>query len=165
MLLPLLKPGGHIVIGLYNRYGRLLTDLRRQVFRCTRGRLKWIDPILRSGLLSRTQRQAWFADQYSHPHESKHTVGEVIQWFDRTGTEFVRCVFPQTLVDVDNMFESQTLPAKADRFFTQAREAIVGGREGGLFLMIGRKDSAAARREYADCDAKKPDRMHDAVPR
>ncbi len=35
-LLPLLKPGGHIVIGLYNRYGRLMTDTRRRIFRLTR---------------------------------------------------------------------------------------------------------------------------------
>jgi SAM-dependent methyltransferase len=156
-LLPLLKPGGHIVVGLYNRYGRLQTDLRRQVFRCTGGRMKWIDPILRSGALGEAQRQAWFADQYLHPHESKHTVGEVIQWFDNTGVEFVRCIFPHTLADVDNLFESQMQPAKADRFFIQAREAIVGGREGGLFLMIGRKSS--------NCNAEESARIHSAVER
>ncbi len=154
-LVPLLKPGGHIVVGLYNRYGRLLTDLRRQVFRCTGGRLKWIDPILRSSSLGKTQRQAWYADQYFHPHESKHTIGEVIQWFHGTGIEFVRCIFPQTLGDVDNLFESQMQPAKADRFLIQAREAITGGREGGLFLMIGRKSS--------NCDAEKSERIHSVV--
>jgi 2-polyprenyl-3-methyl-5-hydroxy-6-metoxy-1,4-benzoquinol methylase len=46
-LVPLVKPGGHIIIGLYNTYGRLLTDLRRQVFHITGGRARWIDPILR----------------------------------------------------------------------------------------------------------------------
>jgi len=165
ILVPLLKPGGHIVIGLYNRYGRLLTDLRRQVFRGTGGRLRWIDPILRSGSLGETQRQAWFADQYSHPHESKHCIGEVIWWFDSTGVEFVRCVCPGTLADVDNLFESQPRPAKADRFFIQAREAITGSREGGLFLMIGRKGGEAARRESADCNARKSEEIHSAVPR
>ena len=38
-LIPLLRPGGHIIIGLYNTYGRLMTDLRRRVFRLTGGRL------------------------------------------------------------------------------------------------------------------------------
>ncbi|MHC4432562.1 MAG: class I SAM-dependent methyltransferase, partial [Planctomycetota bacterium] len=146
-LVSLLKPGGHIVIGLYNRYGRLLTDLRRQVFRATGGRLRWIDPVLRSGSplrgkLSEAQKQVWFADQYAHPHESKHTIGEVIQWFDNTDVEFVRCVLPRTPGDVDDLFESQARPKKAARFFMQAREAITGGREGGLFLMIGRKGRA-----------------------
>ena len=164
-LLLLLKPGGHIVIGLYNRYGRLLTDLRRQVFRGTRGRLKWIDPVLRSGSLSETQRQAWFADQYSNPHESKHTIGEVIQWFDRAGIEFVRCVFPHMLADVGDLFEPQEQPTKADRFLTQARAALAGGREGGLFLMIGCKGGEAAHRESADSNVKKSKRTHSAVPR
>ncbi|MEA3225553.1 MAG: carbamoyltransferase C-terminal domain-containing protein, partial [Planctomycetota bacterium] len=164
ILLPLLKPGGHVVIGLYNRYGRLLTDLRRRVFRCTGGRFKWIDPILRSGSLSKAQKQAWFADQYSHPHESTHTIGEVIQWFDRSGVEFVRCVFPEMLADVDHLFEAQTQPAKMDRFFTQAREAFAGGREGGLFLMIGRK-GAADRCKYANCGTRKSERIKSAASR
>jgi SAM-dependent methyltransferase len=138
-LLRLLKPGGHVVIGVYNRYGRLLTDLRRRVFRRTNGRFRWIDPILRSSSHSKAQRQAWFADQYCHPHESKHTIAEILQWFGRTGIEFVRCVFPGMLPGIGNLFESQTSPTAADRFFIQAREAVSGGREGGLFLMIGRK--------------------------
>ena len=166
-LVSLLKPGGHIVIGLYNRYGRLLTDLRRQVFRGTGGRLRWIDPVLRSGSplrgkLSETQKQAWFADQYRHPHESKHTIGEVIQWFDSTGVEFVRCVCPGMLADVDNLFESQPRPAKADRFFIQAREATTGGREGGLFLMIGRKGRAGDDGPRG-CSARESERIHTAA--
>lgn len=139
MLISMLKPGGHIVIGLYNRYGRLPTDLRRRLFRATGGRLKGIDPVLRSSSLSAEQRRAWFRDQYSHPHESKHTVGEVIGWFDREGVEFVRCVFPATLSQVGNLFESQIRPTRADRFFMQTREMVAGRGEGGLFLMIGRK--------------------------
>ena len=45
---------------------------------------------LRDGRLSRDKERAWFADQYRHPHESKHTMGEVLDWFDRTGLSFVR---------------------------------------------------------------------------
>jgi len=150
MLIPLIKPGGHILIGLYNRYGRLPTDLRRRLFRCTGGRLKWIDPVLRRSSLSAKQRRAWFADQYCHPHESEHTVGEVIRWFDSTGVDFVRCVFPRTLKHVDGLFESQARPTPADRFFTQGREMIAGGREGGLFLMIGRKPAVPGNSDACD---------------
>lgn len=38
------------------------------------------------------QKQLWFADQYEHPHESKHTIGEVLGWFDRTGFEFLNSI-------------------------------------------------------------------------
>ena len=81
-LLPMLKPGGYIVIGLYNTYGRLMTDTRRRLFRLTGNRLKWIDPILRRRDRSEAKVRAWFADQYCHPHESKHTMDEVLGWFD-----------------------------------------------------------------------------------
>jgi len=160
MLLPLLKPGGHIVVGLYNRWGRLPTNLRRQFFRATGGRLKCIDPVLRGGSLSAEQRRAWFADQYRHPHESKHTVGEVLQWFDRTGVEFVRCVFPGASANVGDLFESQSRPARADRFFMQVREMVAGGGEGGLFLMIGRKPVATAQSESAARGVEESQRLH-----
>jgi SAM-dependent methyltransferase len=168
-LLRLLKFGGHIVIGMYNRYGRLMTDLRRQVFRGTGGRVKWIDPILRRGSHSKAQRQAWFADQYSHPHESKHTIGEVLQWFDHTGIEFVRCVLPSRsggpLPDVGNLFEPQARPSALDRFFVQIREAATGGREGGLFLMVGRKPGVAAPCESAARSVEESARIHSVLPR
>lgn len=157
-LLPLLKPGGHIVIGLYNRYGRLLTDLRRHVFHRTGTRAKWIDPILRSGSHSEAQKQAWFADQYSHPHESKHTIGEVLQWFNSTKIEFVRCVLSMRsagpLLDGSSLFEPQAPGTTLNRFFVQAREVVTGSREGGFFLMIGRKPSVNATAKPATIGVK-----------
>jgi SAM-dependent methyltransferase len=142
-LLPLLKRGGYIGIGLYNRYGRLLTDLRRQVFRLSRGHAKWIDPILRRRMRGEAQSRAWFADQYCHPHESKHTIGEVIQWFDRTGIEFLRgvpSVTPKVMpLDGTNLFTPERRGTTLDHFLVQTREVFAGSREGGYFLMIGRK--------------------------
>jgi SAM-dependent methyltransferase len=42
-----LRPGGFIVIGLYNTYGRLLLDLRRLLFRINGDRLTWLDYFMR----------------------------------------------------------------------------------------------------------------------
>ena len=143
-LVPLVNPGGYIIIGLYNVYGRLLTDLRRQVFRFTGGRAKWIDPILRSSSLSDHKRRAWFADQYRHPHESKHTFGEVLNWFDETGIRFIRGV-PAMRYEDDglagcSLFEPQPRGTTLDRFVAQATQVFGSGqREGGFFVMIGRK--------------------------
>ena len=142
-LLPLLKPGGHCVVGLYNKYGRLMTDLRRQVFRLTGGRGKWIDPVLRNGWQGEAKSRAWFADQYRHPHESKHTVGEVLRWFDECGIEFVRgvpSISPEKQrFNSANLFDPEPRGTRLDHVLTQAREVISGSREGGFFLMIGRK--------------------------
>ena len=143
-LVPLVKPGGHIVIGRYNVYGRLMTDLRRQMFRLTNGHAKWIDPQLRKMGLSEGKRRAWFADQYCHPHESKHTFGEVLGWFDNNGLEFV-CGVPaltpdSNILDSASLFESQPRGTAFDRGVVQAMEIFgAGQKERGFFVMIGRK--------------------------
>jgi SAM-dependent methyltransferase len=148
-LLPLLKPGGTIVIGLYNRFGRLMTDLRRLAFRATGGRGKWIDPMLRQVMRSEGKRRAWFADQYRHPHESKHTTDEVLGWFDETGVEFVRGVPSVTptydpIGEVD-LFAPRPRGSSLEHAVAQLGQVFGSGqREGGLFVMIGRKPARAA---------------------
>ena len=150
-LLPLLKPGGHMVVGLYNRYGRLATDMRRQLFRLTSGRLQWVDPVIRALPGAKAKRAAWFADQYRHPHESKHTIGEVLRWFDETGLEFVRgvpSVIPEPgTLEQANLFGSTRRGSALEHAVVQAGEIVNGAREGGFFVMIGRKPGAAERPE------------------
>ena len=139
----LVKPGGYIVIGLYNKYGRLMMDLRRKIFQLTGGRAKWIDTYLRSRRMSAEKRRAWFNDQYRHPHESKHTIGEVLEWFDETGFEFARGV-PSVTTNGNGLgrgilFEPSGKGTKLDHFLVQSREIVTGSREGGFFIMIARK--------------------------
>jgi SAM-dependent methyltransferase/uncharacterized protein YbaR (Trm112 family) len=141
-LLPLLRPGGYIIIGLYNRWGRVLLDLRRVVFQLTRGRGKWLDTHLRSSTLSEAKRRAWFADQYCHPHESRHTIGEVLEWFAESGLKFVRGIPSVLAFDYSsngNLFQFMRPGTKVDHFLAQTRQIIGGSREGGFFLMIGQK--------------------------
>jgi carbamoyltransferase len=147
-LLPMLKPGGHIVIGLYNKYGRLATDTRRALFRLTGGRARWIDPILRGGPKAAGKREAWFADQYRHPHESKHTTDEVLGWFDECGLDFVRGV-PSVIPGPEkldgDLFEPRPRGTALEHFVAQVNQIVTGNREGGFFLMIARKPLAAAQ--------------------
>jgi SAM-dependent methyltransferase len=149
-LLPLLKPGGHIIIGLYNTYGRLMTDLRRKIFRLTNGAAKWIDPYLRSAPISQAKRRAWFADQYLHPHESKHTIGEVLQWFEQAGLVFVRGV-PSVInreedLEATGLFTPSGAGSAWDHFCVQTKQTVAGSREGGFFIMIGKLPARAAQR-------------------
>ncbi len=39
----LVKPGGYVLVGLYHRYGRLATDVRRRIFDMTGDRMRWLD--------------------------------------------------------------------------------------------------------------------------
>jgi carbamoyltransferase len=147
-LVPLVRPGGHIIIGLYNRYGRVAMNVRRGIFRLTGGRGRWLDPYLRTGL-GAEKRRAWFADQYQHPHESTHTIGEVLRWFDEAGLEFVRGIPSVTAegeqVPQGSLFEPGPRGSTLDHFMSQARQVVTGNREGGFFLMIGRRPAAGAR--------------------
>jgi ubiquinone/menaquinone biosynthesis C-methylase UbiE len=59
----LVRPGGYVLIGLYHRYGRLITDARRVVFRITGDRLLSLDPVLRSAEVSSAKKRAWLVDQ------------------------------------------------------------------------------------------------------
>jgi len=138
----LVKPGGYILIGLYNRYGRFLTDVRRKIFNLTGDRMKFLDRSWRDTGKGITARWTWYLDQYRNPHESKHTYGEVLQWFDRTGFTFVSSLpritpFP-TEPDHDGIFTPQPRGSLLDRGLVQAH-LLFSGKEGGFFLMIGKR--------------------------
>ena len=92
----LVKPGGYLLVGLYHRYGRLATDIRRWVFNATNDRFMFLDRHAVDSRVSAAKRRSWFMDQYKNPHESKHTVGEVLGWLDRIGFEFVHAI-PKTV--------------------------------------------------------------------
>ncbi len=142
-LTSLLAPGGYIIVGLYNKYGRWLTDVRRQFFRLTGGRFRGLDPHLRSQPMSESKRDAWFADQYAHPHESKHTVGEVLRWFSACGLQFIRGVPPLTCdavpVQEEGLFVPTRPGGRLSHFVAQARQVFTGSREGGFFIMVAKK--------------------------
>ncbi len=148
-LVPLVRPGGHLIVGLYNSWGRLLSSARREIFRLTGGRGRWLDPILRRPGMSDSKRRAWFADQYRHPHESKHTFGEVLRWFASEGLEFVRGV-PAMRPEDDglagaSLFEPMPAGTALDRLVAQAMSALSAGqKEGGFFVMIGKKPERGA---------------------
>jgi 2-polyprenyl-3-methyl-5-hydroxy-6-metoxy-1,4-benzoquinol methylase len=137
---PLVKPGRYVVVGLYNRYMRISTHLRRLLSRFVD--IRRIDPIVRRFRTPQKQ-QTWFLDQYRNPHETDHSITEVIGWLEANGFEFVSSI-PSTRL-------GQTGEAVARPFARVARGSIVEtvlaqimaiptfGREGGLFIVIGRR--------------------------
>jgi carbamoyltransferase len=139
----LVKPGGHIVIGSYNTYGRLGVDARRVFFRLTGGRMRWVDPYIRKVRMSPEKEDAWFHDQYLHPNETKQSMGEILGWFDRAGIEFVNAV-PKTTpwesyTEEERLFEKAMRGGKFERALVQLQMIKTGNQEGGFFIMIGRK--------------------------
>ncbi len=139
----LVKPNGHAIVGLYHRYGRLITDLRRLVFRASGERFTFLDPNLRSRDLGSEKRRAWFRDQYRHPHESKHTIGEVIRWLERTGFQFVKSFPPskpfQPVSETEALFDPEEPGNRLERFAAELGMTLRGSREGGFFVVVARK--------------------------
>lgn len=139
-LAQLARPGGIIVLGVYNAFARIPLRVRRFVARLTRFRIVPFDPVLRERQVDAARREAWMRDQYQHPEEHRHTLAEVQRWFGENHVDFLR-TFPSTVFDD----ESDDLFARAaDNWMLEAWLAQIGwmstlGREGGLFFTIGRR--------------------------
>ncbi len=141
----LVRPNGYILVGLYHRYGRLITDLRRILFRVSE-RLTFLDPNLRRADRNSGRWRAWFMDQYKHPLESKHTIGEVLGWLERAGFSFVTSIPRskpfQPLSGPIQLFEPEAPGNRLERLAVELPMAFRGSREGGFFIVIGRKNAA-----------------------
>ncbi len=143
-LVDLLRPGGHVVLGLYNRYGRIPTKLRGYAIRALgleRGSL--LDPVVRKDRRNQRRRRAWLRDQYFHPLERTHTVDEVLAWFARAGLAFVngvpKFVFGEAFASDEQLFVRGIAGGRIEHLFCQLGWAFTHGWEGGLFVLIGRK--------------------------
>jgi SAM-dependent methyltransferase len=138
----LVKPGGVILIGLYNRYSRLVTDFVRLMLRISGDRVRFLDPRLRDKNADKVRQHTWFMDRFKNPHESKHTIAEVQDWFEVSGFEFLNSIpkaSGQSFSVLEKLFEPHPKGSKVEQFTVQLRELLSGGRDGGLFVMIGRK--------------------------
>jgi SAM-dependent methyltransferase/uncharacterized protein YbaR (Trm112 family) len=141
----LVKPGGLILIGLYNKIGRLPTDFRRLLFRAVGDRLLFLDDHMRNKTYNQARKRAWFMDQYKHPHESKHTFGEVLEWFDSNGFEFLCSIpklDPSPFTSEEQLFAPHPRGNVATRFIAELEILLKGGVDGALFIMIARKKAA-----------------------
>lgn len=139
-----LKKNGYVLVGLYNKFGRLRTFIRKffsKIF--GNNYLSIFDPILRKLKISDAEKKAWINDQYFHPIESTHTLDEVILWFKDNNIKYVnslpQCDFEYDL-DFKNLFEEKSLGDSYSRIFNQICMIFnqLGG-DGGLFFVIGRK--------------------------
>ncbi len=142
----LVRPGGFLLVGLYHRWGRLITDFRRFVFRTTGNRFTGLDPNLRAGGFRQAKWKAWFMDQYKNPHESKHTIGEVMGWLREIDFQFVTSLPRsrpfQPFTEGDGLFRPEPPGNWLERQMVELGMVRNGSREGGFFIVIGRRPKA-----------------------
>jgi len=136
----LARPGGMIILGLYNAIARIPLRLRRVVARLSNYRFTLFDPVLRDRSHEPARREAWLRDQYQHPEEHRHTLGEVQGWFAENDVEYIRA-YPSALLagQSDDLFASAVDVWNPEQWLAQLGWIRTLGHEGGLFVTIGRK--------------------------
>jgi 2-polyprenyl-3-methyl-5-hydroxy-6-metoxy-1,4-benzoquinol methylase len=138
-LVRLARPGGTIVVGLYNRVARLPTRLRRVVVRYVPSAAILFDTVLRDRADQPARYAAWLRDQYQHPEEHRHTVAEVQRWFADDGVDYLR-TYPSVVLDdePDDLFTPAADDWRVEGWLAQLGWIWSLGREGGLFVTIGK---------------------------
>lgn len=138
----LAKPGGYVIVGLYNAFSRQLHYARVGLYRLTGLTSRVLDPHF-TKMSARGKRDAWFQDQYCHPHETCHTLSEVLGWMEEDGLEFVNSIpKPQvgpSLSADEQLFAPHHAGTALGRIVSQVADMKSGYSEGGFFIVIGRR--------------------------
>lgn len=138
----LAKPGGMIVLGLYNTFARIPMRLRRLVARLSGYRFIPFDPVLRDRNNELARRDAWLQDQYRHPEEHRHTLAEVQGWFAENGIHYVRA-YPSAMLsqETEELFADTADNWRLEGWLAQLGWIGTLGHEGGLFVTVGRRET------------------------
>ncbi len=136
------SPGGYVIIGLYNRYGRIPSWLRKQFYRAWPARGQRGDYVMRKVIKSAEKRRIWWEDQYNNPHETWHSVGEVLRWFRDSGIEYINAFPPITLGGREHareLFKPTRAGIPLEHLAVQLGWMFTIAGEGALFDMIGQR--------------------------
>jgi len=104
------KPGGIVVVSLYNSYSRCILRMKQTVCKILGGdnidkRVEWGEKLFRGTLRKLDERYHGINtkqiayDIFGFPHESLHSVKEVLDWFDKTNVKFKGAFAPLRLRD------------------------------------------------------------------
>ena len=142
VLIKSLKNEGYVLIGLYNKFGRIRTVFRRYMFKIFGSKyLDIFDPTLRNLKNNEEERKAWIRDQYIHPIESLHTIDNVLEWFNENDIEFINSIPSSNFEkEDDNLFSKKSKGDLYSRVTNQLSMIFNNlGSDGGLFIVIGKK--------------------------
>jgi SAM-dependent methyltransferase len=109
------KPGGVVIVSLYNRYSRFLLNVRQKVCKLLGGddieaRVRWGQRLFPFATRRLNRRyhglnyKAVLYDSYGCPHETLHSAGEVLRWFDKSGVRYIGSFAPLRVQDYLYLF-------------------------------------------------------------
>ena len=149
-ILHLLKPNGYIAVGLYNKLGRIPLKIRRilsrTIFKNNDKVKDWFIRMQIGQVNDKERARGWWNDQYLHPHESTHTIGQVLKWFKSNNIAYFQTVpstTPFLRIDLEYTgvwnTDNQIYPYFPVRLFKQIVWICETHREGGYWITFGQK--------------------------
>lgn len=151
-LLPYSKKGSYFIIGLYNRYGRLWHRLKcrrfnRKKIEDTNHHHNAVRQMLFEDEEDREKLETWYLDQYLHPHEHIHTIGELLSWYKKHEIEYVNSLPPIELfrrekksIRIFKNSPHKNWQETSFSYFLKQLSWIVSLRKtGGYFMIVGRR--------------------------
>lgn len=148
-VLKLVKLGGHIAIGLYNLFGRIPLKIRKllakTIFKNNDKVKDYFIKIQIRDIKDKERVRGWWNDQYNHPHETSHTIGEILRWFKNNGVEYMQTIpssklFNQEDLEIGGVWNNcgEIYPYLPIRFYKQLIWIWKTQREGGYWITFGR---------------------------
>jgi 2-polyprenyl-3-methyl-5-hydroxy-6-metoxy-1,4-benzoquinol methylase len=134
------KPGGHVFIGLYHRYGRqpFLSHFQKlkEEGRTEDALFKEYKKMHRALKDDETMLLSWFRDQVCHPHETQHTQKEMTAILKEEGLDLV-----SSSINGFKPFDRATdLDALEPGYMTLAQKRLAKGEYSpGFFVFLARK--------------------------
>lgn len=143
----LIKPGGCIAIGLYNVFGRIPHKMRvflaRTIFKNSERVKDYFIRLQIHDVADKERLRGWWNDQYLHPHETTHSVGEVLRWFRENNITYCQSLPPLRAKEEDfgvaDFWSKTSVPSFSKRFLAELRWIKETHREGGYWITFGRK--------------------------
>jgi SAM-dependent methyltransferase len=146
------QKGTYIIVGLYNKYGRLRLRVKRQrINRKYRHDLEKKRQAIQEMLVKDekdTEKQdTWYQDQYLHPHELSHTIDELLGWYKANGIEYINSLPPIELfrkeADATRIFRKSRVTGwrnnRMAHLLKQLKWIFSLRKTGGYFMIVGRK--------------------------
>ena len=135
-----LKKGGFLVLGLYHKYGRIYTKIRKRIFSLLGEKAFFLDKYLRDKNISYEKRLTWYRDQYKSPHEISYTIKEVLEWFKEKNLKITKILPLDDLNENSDLFKSNNNKIKNFSLKEMMLALNVShASEGGLFTIIAEK--------------------------
>ncbi|MGD8832201.1 MAG: class I SAM-dependent methyltransferase [Pseudomonadales bacterium] len=134
------RPGGHAFIGLYHEYGRRpFLDHFAELAAAGADEQQLFERYceLMPQTTDETHARSWFRDQVIHPHETQHTLAEMLPILDECGFTLERTSINrfEPIDDVDALLEREKDYAGISREWLAQNRYFPG-----FFLFLARKN-------------------------